>query len=242
MELVFDIVVSGKHQSMSITTLPARSSFFKDLNMLVLGTADKDRAIIEIVIRDMNTRVLAILADVLSVGIFMERVSIFRRVLARALGFATPVLRVLVDDSGSLNVRPDCEFGVKCRRLRVEYLLFKDSLSELQVGTSQRFGFPILKGTVCIVEALRACACGGRQVLVILELPIGPADQILISHIANLSDLLGAGAFGQASTKLRDVQWHTETFGISCTRSNTLPVPGEALVSEGWVRLSSRAG
>ena len=107
------------------------SSLKEHLSGAVFGAADSDGAVIELRVRDVNMRVLAVLADVLSEGVLVESVAVFRRVRAGAARCAAPVLRVLVDDSGRLNVRPDCELGVKCRRLRVEYLLFKDSLSEL---------------------------------------------------------------------------------------------------------------
>ena len=171
------------------------SSLKEHLSGAIFGAADSDGAVIELRVRDVNMRVLAVLADVLSEGVLVESVAVFRRVRAGAARCAAPVLRVLVDDGGCLDVRLHGELGVKSRSLRVEDLLGQDTLRELHVGARERLGLPILKGAIGVVEALRARASRGRQIRVVLELPVGPADKVLVSNVAHLSDLLSAGAF-----------------------------------------------
>ena len=47
-----------------------------------------------------------------------------------------------------------------------------------------------------------------------LELPIGPACEVLIGEVSNLSDLCDAGINLCACAKLGDHQWYSQPFGI----------------------------
>ena len=110
------------------------SSLKEHLSGAIFGAADSDGAVIELRVRDVKMCVLAVLADVLGEGVFVESVAVFRRVRARAAGCAAPVLRVLVDDTGCLDVRLHGELGIKSSSFRVEDLLGQDTLRELHVG------------------------------------------------------------------------------------------------------------
>jgi len=69
-------------------------------------------------------------------------------------------------------------------------------------------------------------------------LPVGPANQIVISHVTDLVDLLGAGTLGQASAELSDDERHTEALGVLGSLANSFLMPLEALFSVGNLRLS----
>ena len=55
-----------------------------------------------------------------------------------------------------------------------------------------------------IVDSLRIGASTGGQVLIVLELPVSPTYKFLVTSIADLSYFLGAWAFIEAGSKLRD--------------------------------------
>lgn len=138
-----------------------------------------------------------------------------------------------------MNFSSEGELGIKRSCLRVKVLLGQNTLRELQVGASQCFGLPGLKATIPVVETFSACAlasCG--QIFVVLELPVCPADQLLVGNITDLGDLLRTRSFSETSTELRDVVGDTEALSILGTRIDTLVMPSEALRGIGGIRLS----
>lgn len=153
-------------------------------------------------------------------------------VLAAAAFLSAPVLLVLVDNSRGLDVSLNLELGIESSSLSVEVLVGKLTLSELKVGTGESLGLPLLEGAVLVVETFRASAGGSGQVLIVLELPVGPSDKVLVSNVTDLVDLLGARTLGQAGSELRDMVGDSESLSISSTGADTLLVPDEALVSE----------
>ena len=82
---------------------------------------------------------------------------------------------------------------------------------------------------------------GSCKVGIGLELPVSPADEMLISNIAHLVDLLSAGAFCEASSKLSDDKRDTEAIGVLSSLANSLLVPFEALGLMSDRRLTSEA-
>lgn len=72
-------------------------------------------------------------------------------------------------------------------------------------------------------------------------MPVGPADEVLVSNITDLVDLLRAGTLGEAGTELRDEKRKAETVSVLGSLSNSLLVPFEALVSVSDLGLTSGA-
>ena len=71
-------------------------------------------------------------------------------------------------------------------------------------------------------------------------MPVGPADEVLISDITDLVDLLRARTFSEASTELGDDERDTKLGGVLGPLSNALPMPLEALIGVCNLRLTWR--
>ena len=64
---------------------------------------------------------------------------------------------------------------------------------------------------------------------------------MLVRHVTDLADLLGARTLSHASAKLGHVEWDAKAFGIFSPRAYFLGMPSQAGVSLCRVRFSSRA-
>ena len=71
-------------------------------------------------------------------------------------------------------------------------------------------------------------------------MPVGPADEVLISDIADLVDLLRARTLSETSTEFSDDERDTKLGGVLGSLSNTLLMPLEALVGVSNLRFSWR--
>ena len=162
-------------------------------------------------------------------------------VSALAATLTAPVLIILIDDSRCLDGSVDGKAGSQASGACIELLSGKLALSIHQIGAGQSLGLPVLEGSISVVEALRASASRCGQVSIVFELPVSPANKILIGDITNLVDFLSAGTLSKACTKLSDVVRDTKALGIEVASANTLLVPDEALVCESRIGLSSSA-
>ena len=119
----------------------------------------------------------------------------------------------------------------------VEFHLVEDTLGVRHVRSGESLDLPVLQGAVLVVEAFRAGSGGGGQVLVGLELPVGPAGEVLVSNVADLVDLLSTRALSEASTELGDYERDAKALSIGSSCSDSLLVPGKALVgvSDLWL-------
>ena len=61
-------------------------------------------------------------------------------------------------------------------------------------------------------------------------MPVSPSDEVLVSDIADLVDLLRARTLSEASTELSDHERNTKLFSILGPLSNAVFMPCEALV------------
>jgi len=158
--------------------------------------------------------------------------------LALAATARAPVVAALVNHSRCIDRLIQGEGNLESGRLSVEFLRRQHTLSVHGVGAGQRLHLPLLEAAIGVVETFGSRASRGSQISIVLELPVGPANEVLVSNVANLSDLLGAGALSQTSAELSHVEWDAEALGVLRARPNALLVPGEALVGEGGVRLA----
>jgi len=118
---------------------------------------------------------------------FCERVSDQVIVTVRV-----PVHVVSVNDSRSLDGGVDVKLSVELTSFVFEVLNQWSTLSGLEVGSGKCLDFPLLKSAIHIPESLRTSASGSGQIIIVLVLPVGPADQVMVSDLGNLGDLLGA--------------------------------------------------
>ena len=101
--------------------------------------------------------------------------------------------------------------GLGCR---VEVHAQERALGVLGVGSGERFDLLGLKRAIWVVEALRRGASLRCDVVEGLELPIGPACEVLISEVGNLCDLGDAGINLCACSELGNHQWYSQPLGI----------------------------
>lgn len=115
------------------------------------------------------------------------------------------------------------------------------ALSCSHVRAGEWLNLVILQGTVLVVETFRASRSRRGQILECLELPISPADHVIISVITNLLDLLRARFLSKAGTKLRENKWNAKTSSVLVPAFEYLTVPRIALGSVGDLRFSISA-
>ena len=62
-------------------------------------------------------------------------------------------------------------------------------------------------------------------------MPVGPSDEVVVTNLGDLSNLLSARAFSQAGTELCQMKRDTESPCIISTLTNTILMPFVALFS-----------
>ena len=152
-----------------------------------------------------------------------------------------PVFLVQVCDTlacgGGQVVEDNVEFG----GVRVEAHRSQSALSPGHVGAGQGLHLVVLKSTVLVPEAFRAGARGSGQISIGLELPVGPSDEMDVGLGSDLVDLLGAGTFGEAGSKLTDEKRDSKTLGIFGSLIHRLLMPLPAYVTICDLGLAARA-
>ena len=158
------------------------------------------------------------------------------------IAIGVPVLPVEVDVGRAVfSGRFVGEMGLEVSRASVEVHGLKGALGEGQVRSGEGLDLVVLHSVVIVVEAFAACACRGGQILVVLELPVSPTDEVLISSVSYLGDLLLARTVSQAGTELRDNERDAQALSVFGPHADPVFMPLFALLGMGELRLTVRA-
>lgn len=160
-----------------------------------------------------------------------------------------PVHLVKVDQGWSIDAGVEDICAFKQPSGRIEVKLLKGSLGSLDVGSGESLDLKDLKRAIVVVHSLSSSLSSGGEILVNLELPVGPAGEDLVALISNLSDLSSANFRSVTSSKLRDDQRNTKSLGILISSVDSVVMPVRALLghvdrwltrgADGWVELTA---
>ena len=120
-----------------------------------------------------------------------------------------PILLVKVDNGGCIHHRIKRETCIEPPSASVKMVQGGDTLRSHQIASGQCFHLPVLKGAIQVVESFGASASRRCQILVKLELPVGPPGKQSVTLFCDLCDLRGAGPLSQARTKLAHEKGHS---------------------------------
>ena len=119
-----------------------------------------------------------------------------------------------VADRGVVNLRVNFPLKGEVACGWIKLLFCWGSLSPLNVAASKCFDLIALDCSIDIIYTPAVCVGFHSDVMIVLELPVRPPNEVLIGCIGKLLDLLLTRAIWEASSKLRDDEWDTKSFGI----------------------------
>lgn len=95
----------------------------------------------------------------------------------------------------------------------------------LDIGPPDSFDLFKLERTITVVEAFRFVACRSCQVFIGLELPVCPANEVLIRYIAHIRNFDGTAFSIHAGTEFTNEQRDSKMLCILVSFSNSCFMP-----------------
>jgi len=151
-----------------------------------------------------------------------------------------PVLLISVHDCRFFDVSVNRNLSNENTIFSVKEGLGWHTLSKHHVSSWECLDLPVLEGAILIVESLWSSTCRCSQISVVLELPISPTSNILVSCVTHRINFGCAICVSQTRAKLRNKEGEVKSLCVYITLGKLSHVIIFAEVSIFYIWLTSR--